>query len=86
MSKRKQKEIQRLLSRPSDYSYKELAKLLNDFGYIESNSGKTSGSRVRFYNPITQDKILIHRPHPSPIVKKYVIDLVIDKLKKAGEI
>lgn len=86
MGKKNQKEIDRLLSRPKDYTYKELSSLLNSLGYIENNQGKTSGSRVRFFNPNNNIKILIHKPHPSPVLKMYIIDAVIKQLKETGEI
>ncbi len=86
MGKKNQKEIDRLLSRPKDYTYKELSSLLNGLGYTESNQGKTSGSRVRFINPNTKHKIMIHKPHPSPVLKMYIIDEVIKQLKEVGEI
>ena len=86
MGKNNKKELDRLLSRPKDYTYKELSNLLNGLGYIESNQGKTSGSKVKFINPVTRHKIMIHNPHPSPVLKKYVIDLVIKQLKEMGEI
>ena len=86
MGKKNQKELERLLSRPTDYTYKELSKLLTGLGYKESNQGKTSGSKVKFINPDTNHKIMIHKPHPSPVLKMYVIDLVIKQLKDIGEI
>ena len=45
-----EKEIERLKSKPKDYTYEEVKSLLNKLGYIEYNKGKTSGSRVRFRN------------------------------------
>lgn len=86
MGKRNDKEIERLLSRPKDYSFRELAKLLKRLGYEERNQGKTSGSRVCFFNPKTEGKIMIHKPHPGPVMKRYMIDEVIKNLKEKGEI
>ena len=43
--------------------------MLNKLGFIEDNKGKTSGSRVRFYNK-NGTKIDLHRPHPKNIVKE----------------
>lgn len=86
MGKRIEKEKERLLSKPKDYSYKELSSLLGKIGYEEKKQGKTSGSRVRFYNPQNGKKISIHKPHPGSIVKAYVINQVIDHLKENGEI
>jgi hypothetical protein len=74
---------ERLLSCPSDFTWAELKKLLLSFGFRESNVGKTSGSRVRFiseeYSPI-----LLHKPHPRPVMKIYMLKQVIEQLKKEG--
>ena len=43
-------EIERLKSRPKDYTYDEVKSLLNKLGFYENNKGKTSGSRVEFIN------------------------------------
>lgn len=80
---KKDKLKERLLSRPSDFTWTELKNLLLSLGYRESNVGKTSGSRVRFvsdeYSPI-----LLHKPHPKPIIKIYMLKQVIEQLKKEG--
>ena len=49
-----EKAKKRILSIPNDYSYDEVNYLLNKLGFIESNLGKTSGPRVRFYREIDQ--------------------------------
>lgn len=79
MSKIK-KEIERLKSRPKDFTYNEAKRVLNNFGFIENNKGKTSGSRVKFIDE--QNRIIeLHKPHPKNILKLYQIDLIINKLK-----
>ena len=45
-----EKIIMRLKSKPKDFTYDEAIKVLNNFGFIEYNKGKTSGSRVLFIN------------------------------------
>ena len=67
---RKEKLIVRFLSMPSDFRYDEMVKLLGYFDFEEVKKGKTSGSRVKFMN---REGILImmHRPHPSRIMKHY---------------
>ncbi|WP_297335888.1 type II toxin-antitoxin system HicA family toxin [Algoriphagus sp.] len=37
---------------------------------MRKKKGKTSGSRVRFEN-VEGVPILLHRPHPSGIIKQY---------------
>ena len=44
----KEKLIQRLKSRPKDFTFQEAETLLGYLDYKRSNKGKTSGSRVVF--------------------------------------
>jgi hypothetical protein len=76
-----EKLIERFLKKPKNFTYEELVSLLNGFGYVEENRGRTSGSAVAFYHKELNDKIMIHKPHPQKELKKYVIELVIEKLK-----
>ena len=79
---KKDKLKARLLSRPKDFTWSELESLLGSLGF-ELLKGK--GSRRKFVH--TESKILInlHEPHPGNILKMYVIDQVIEKLKELGE-
>ena len=52
----------------SDLTYKELETLLIKFGF-EKIEG--SGSRVKFIKDNTP--IMIHKPHPGNILKRYVV-------------
>jgi len=78
-----QKLQERLLNCPSDFTWAELKKLLLSLGYQESNVGKTSGSRVRFISE-EHSPILLHKPHPRPVMKIYMLKQVIEQLKKEG--
>jgi len=69
MSK-KDKLIKRFLGHPSDFHFSELVRLLKYFDYHEISKGKTSGSRVRFEN-IEGVPIMLHKPHPNGILKRY---------------
>jgi hypothetical protein len=69
MSK-KEKLIDRFLSMPSDFHYDEMVKLLGHCGFNEVKKGKTSGSRVKFENA-EGIPIILHKPHPNGIMKKY---------------
>lgn len=84
MSK-KEKIIERLKSRPKDLTYDEAKQVLNIFGFIENNKGKTSGSRVIFINKTIKVKIELHRPHPNNILKQYQIKDIIKKLSEMEE-
>jgi hypothetical protein len=83
MSK-EEKLIKRFLSRPKDFTYDELRKLLNGLGYIEDQKGKTSGSRVAFINQSSKHLISLHKPHPSNVLKMYQLDLVRTELEEKG--
>ena len=78
---KKEKLQERLLSCPSDFTWAELKNLLLSFGYRESNVGKTSGSRVRFISHV-YSPILLHKPHPKPAMKIYMLKQVIEQLNK----
>lgn len=80
MSK-KEKLVKRLLAKPNDFTYNELKSLLSHLGYIESQSGKTSGSRVALINEKDKHIIRLHKPHPGNELKKYQIEQLIEELK-----
>ena len=81
MSK-KEKIIERLKSKPKDFTYDEAKQVLNFLGFIEDNKGKTSGSRVAFVNKEIKVKVELHKPHPGKILKTYQINKLISKLKE----
>lgn len=85
MSKR-DKLIERLQQRPSDFEYDEARTLLGRLGYIEDSRGCTSGSRVAFVNSETKHIIRLHKPHPGSILKSYQIDQLIEELENQGVI
>lgn len=78
MSK-KEKLVARLLSCPKDFNYSEAKTLLQFFGFVEGNKGRTSGSRVEFVNG--NYTILLHKPHPSGDLKSYQVKQLINELK-----
>lgn len=78
------KLLQRFLRKPKDFSYAELTRLLNAFGYVEESTGRCGGSRVAFINPDTRDVVRLHRPHPARIMKTYQLELIEQHLKQKG--
>ena len=76
-----EKLVEKLLRKPKNFTFDELKALLMGFGYEEDQRGRTSGSAVAFCNKKLDDKIMIHKPHPQKEVKKYVLELIIEKLK-----
>jgi len=57
---------------------------LTGFGFQLSNAGGASGSAVRFINFKTGHIIRLHKPHPSPVLKQYLIKFIIKELKQGG--
>jgi hypothetical protein len=76
------KLIKSFLSKPKDFTFEEMRKLLGGFGYREMKRGKTSGSRVVFFNEDIQHIIRIHTPHPKNILKRYQLNLIEEELRK----
>jgi predicted RNA binding protein YcfA (HicA-like mRNA interferase family) len=73
-----EKLIARFTNKPRDFSWQELIRLLNHFGYIEITG---SGSKRKFVH--TQyATIRLHEPHPRSILKKYQIDQIYAALKE----
>lgn len=81
MSK-KDKLIERLLKHPKDFTFDEMVSLLAYFGYELKQGG--SGSGVKFIKAGSNEVINFHKPHPNGILKRYVLDQVIEKLGKDG--
>ena len=81
MSKR-DKLINRLLNKPRDFTFDEMVTLLSYFEYKLKQGG--TGSGVKFIRENSNDVINFHKPHPNGVLKKYVLDQVIEKLRKDG--
>lgn len=81
MSK-KDKLIDRLLKKPKDFTFDEMESLLSYFGYKLKQGGPGSG--VKFIKEESSEVINFHKPHPDGILKRYVLDQVIEKLRKDG--
>lgn len=81
-----EKAKQRILLRPKDYTYTEAKYLLSQIGFEEYNKGKTSGSRVKFYRKRDERVILLHKPHPSDIMKQGAVKQLVEYLEKMGEL
>ena len=74
------------MSKPKDFTFEDLMRLLKSFGYEEAKTGKTSGSRVTFYNKKLDDMIKFHKPHPSHIMKQCYLREIEQHLKYKGVI
>ena len=73
------KLINRLLDKPKDFTFDEMITLLSYYGY-ELKQG--SGSGVKFIKEGSNEVINFHRRHPDGILKRYILDQVIEKLRK----
>jgi len=85
MSK-KDKRMERLLSKPKDYTFDELRSLMLGLGFKEYSRGNTSGSAVRFYRESDQAAFDLDKPHPGNIIKGYLMKQLISVLKEHGDI
>ena len=81
-----EKLLNRFLSKPKDFTYYELKKLLLGIGNENIGTGKTAGSRVAFMNPESMHIIKLHKPHPRPELKRYQLDYVEETLRNKGVI
>lgn len=80
------KLLLRFKTRPKDFTYDELTKMLRGLGYQEIKTGKSAGSRVAFKNLETEHILRLHRPHPLPILKEYLLKDIEMQLKSKGVI
>lgn len=76
---RKEKLFARLLSRPNDFTWNELKRLLEGLGF---ELLKNKGSKRKFIHREKEVLIILHEPHPDKIIKMYIIDQVIEKLEE----
>ncbi len=80
----KGKLIDRFLNMPNDFTYDEIKRLFGIFEYSESNKGGTSGSRVEFVSKDETKSYIMHKPHPSNIIKGYVMKQIREYLHDNG--
>ena len=80
MSK-KDKLIKKFLETPPkrDLTFSELKTLLLSCGFIKIDG---AGSAVKFYHKEQDVLINLHKPHPSEILKVYLIKQIQVKLKE----
>jgi predicted RNA binding protein YcfA (HicA-like mRNA interferase family) len=80
---RRDKLVHRFLSKPKDFTWRELVALLEGLGYSKVVGGKSGGSRVRFVHP-NHPPISLHRPHPRPVLKRYQLEQIEEVLRGEG--
>lgn len=77
----KEKLINRLKSKPKDFTFNEVESLLGYLDYRRSDKGKTSGSRVIFVSD-KHAPIMLHKPHPRKELLEYQIKQLIEILEQ----
>ena len=82
MSKR-ENLIQRFLSKRVNFSLGELKSLLEGFGCSLGCGGGTGDSRVKFLHPQLPPVILL-KPHPAKVLKRYQVGQIAEFLNKEG--
>lgn len=78
---KKDKLLRRFYGMPKDFTFDEMASLFALYGFHQENKGSTSGSRVAFVNENDGNTYIMHKPHPSKIIKGYVMRQVLTFLK-----
>jgi len=78
-----EKLLEKFLQNPKDLTWQEFIKILAYFGFDIKSKGLTGGSRRCFENK-NGTKLYFHEPHPSNIVKSYMIKQTIEILTKEG--
>lgn len=80
MSK-KDKLLKKFFANPikKDLTFDELSTLLLACGFIKLEG---SGSAVKFYHSSKDILINLHKPHPSNILKTYIVKQIQEKLKE----
>lgn len=77
---KKEKLIKRFRTLPRDFTFEEVVTLFLGCGFTLENKGATSGSRVKFYNENDQNAYIMHKPHPSNIIKGYMMRDILNFL------
>lgn len=83
---KKEKLVRRFRTLPKDFTFEEVEALFGSYGFTLENKGTTSGSRVKFYNEKDQNSYIMHKPHPSNIIKGYMMRDILNYLLKNGYI
>lgn len=81
---KKDKLLERFLALPKDFTIDELTTVMKRLGFVVSNQGATSGSRMAYKNEETGDILRIHRPHPKKIIRPTALKDIVTNLKEKG--
>jgi predicted RNA binding protein YcfA (HicA-like mRNA interferase family) len=76
---RGKKLLERLKTKPKDFTWAELEAVLDGLGYRQE---KGSGSRRKFIHEETGAMISLHQPHPRKELKSYQIRDILTHLRE----
>ena len=79
---KKEKLVKRFRTLPKDFTFEEVESLFQGYGFELANKGATSGSRIKFFNAEDQNAYIMHKPHPSNIIKGYIMRDILNFLIK----
>ena len=79
----KEKLIEKLKSKPRNFTFDDTVRLLGFLTYTISTKGKTSGSRGMFVSD-QYPPILMHKPHPRKELLEYQVKQLIEILEQEG--
>jgi predicted RNA binding protein YcfA (HicA-like mRNA interferase family) len=79
---KKDKLLEKLLSRPADFTWDEAVKLMKRHNF---RLVKQSGSR-RVFRHVSGLKVFLHEPHPQNTLLDYAMERLIEGLRSTGEI
>ena len=77
---KKEKLVKRFRTLPKDFTFEEVVTLFQIYGFSLENKGITSGSRIKFYNKQDENAFIMHKPHPSNIIKGYMMRDILNYL------
>ncbi len=80
---RSAKALARLQAKPADFTWSELAAIMDSFGYL-ARSG--DGSSRKFIHPSTGAVLMMHEPHPGSILKAYQVRAALKFLTQEGHL
>ena len=77
---KKETLVKRFRTLPKDFTFEEVVTLFQIYGFSLENKGSTSGSRIKFYNKHDENAFIMHKPHPSNIIKGYMMRDILNYL------
>ena len=77
---KKEKLVKRFRTLPKDFTFEEVVTLFQIYGFSLENKGSTSGSRIKFYKKQDENAFIMHKPHPSNIIKGYMMRDILNYL------